>query len=44
MAPQVASASVWHELNSFAPGRTTTEDFRAHGYAPGADDQSQLSA
>ena len=38
MAPRVALASVWHETNTFAPGRTTLEDFRAHRYASGAHD------
>ena len=29
---------MWHETNTFAPGRTTLEDFRAHRYASGAED------
>ena len=37
MAPRVALASVWHETNTFAPGRTSLDDFRAHRYASGSE-------
>ena len=35
MKPRIAIGGIWHETNTFAPGRTTYEDFENYQFAQG---------
>lgn len=44
MSLRIAIGGLWHETNTFVPGTTTLEDFRAYAFAAGASEVRETFA